>query len=56
MYRLLQSTKQNFELKNEIEKLNNEIYPQLDLHLQKIEERLNGIESLFGKFIFNFIF
>lgn len=56
MYRLLQSTKQDFELKNEIEKLNNEIFPQLDLHLQKIEERLNGIESLFGKFIFNFIF
>jgi len=34
--------------------LNNEIFPQLDQHLHKIEESLNGIESLFGKFIFNF--
>ncbi len=34
--------------------MNNEIFPQLDQHLQKIEERLNGIESPFGKFIFNF--
>jgi len=34
--------------------LNNEIFPQLDLHLQKIEQRLNGIQSPFGKFIFNF--
>ena len=53
-YLLLPATKQDFELKkNEIEKLNNEIFPQLDLHLQKIEERLNGIGSHFNKFNFN---